>query len=116
MFFKLFLGIGLIVFVTAVYLLFVFKNLSAVSIGSRIPEQDQTRPALMVMDIQEGITVNFIKTQSAVESAERLSVRRHPSNLRKPVARHVVTSPIIIAEAIMIGDEISLMRFAHRMV
>jgi len=56
MVFKLFLGIALIVFVTAVYLLFVFKNLSAVSIGSRIPEQDKTRSALMVMDIQEGIT------------------------------------------------------------
>jgi nicotinamidase/pyrazinamidase len=53
---KLLISIGLVVFVTAVYLLVVFKNISSVSIGSRIPERDQISTALMVMDIQEGIT------------------------------------------------------------
>lgn len=63
MVFKLFFGIGLTAIFIAVYLLLVFRNLSAVSIGSRIPEQEQIRPALMVMDIQEGITGKMSKNK-----------------------------------------------------
>ena len=75
MVFKLFLGIGLTAIVIAVYLLLVFKNLSAVSIGNRIPEQHQTRPALMVMDIQEGITGKMSKEKRYQNQSDGLITR-----------------------------------------
>ena len=53
---KLFIITGLIVLVIAIYILVVFKNLSSISTGSRIPKQDKITTALLVMDIQEGIT------------------------------------------------------------